>query len=137
MQRETPRRVSRRAILSIAENRMADRRELHANLMLPPGLQRHLEQRSLTGCPHHAIARDRQLATLRDAMHLERFAFHQMVAQRSARMRGRALHDGEVTFDDVFPVSLKRGLHGFAPCEHHQPRSLAIEPMYNENLLPL
>src|ERR1019366_970243 len=110
MECETPRRVSRPSIFPVAYDRMADGSELNANLMLAPGLQCNLEERFLTECFHHSVVRDRQLATAGDAMHLERFAFHKMCAQRSARMRRRSLHDGEVALGDVLPIALKRGL---------------------------
>ena len=66
MEREAPCRIALSAIFSISDNRMTDRGQLNADLMLAPAFQRELEQRLVTAFLQHSIMRDRQLATLRD-----------------------------------------------------------------------
>ena len=45
MEREAPRGIRRRAVLAIANYRMAEAGHLHANLVLAAGFERQLDQR--------------------------------------------------------------------------------------------
>src|SRR5437879_9000829 len=135
MEREAPRGIALRAIFSISDNRMTDRGQLNADLMLAPAFQRELEQRLVTAFLQHSIMRDRQLATLRDPANDQRAGFHQMIFQRSLRRRRRSLHECQIFLGDVFPTALESALHGFVACEYHEAGGLAIKAVHDECLL--
>ena len=67
VQREPPRGIGFRAVLAIAGDRMAKRGQLNADLVAASGLERKLEQRSVSFRAKHAVVGDRQLAALFDA----------------------------------------------------------------------
>jgi len=92
VQREAPRRIAVRAVLAVAGDRMAERGQLHADLIPAPGFERELEQRSVSFCAQHAIMRDRQLAHLLratdDPANHQRLVFDKPIPERPpARLR--------------------------------------------------
>src|SRR5689334_9062308 len=101
MQAEAPDGVGGRAVLAIADDRMAQRGKLNANLILAAGLQRELEQRPALIGANQAIVRDCLLAAALDAPHFERLALDQVVAQRSSRLGRRAFDDRKVLLRDI------------------------------------
>ena len=64
MQRQPARWVGGRAVLAIANDRMTDRSELNADLILASGFEFQFEQRLFPKLTQHAIVRYRQLAAL-------------------------------------------------------------------------
>ena len=56
--------LAARGIEPIADDRMADAREVRANLVRPPSLEGQLEQRPLAGAVDSPVASDRMLAAL-------------------------------------------------------------------------
>src|SRR5512146_3313561 len=93
VQREPPRRIGLRPVLAIAGDRMAERGQLHADLVAAPGFERALEQRSIALRAQDAVVRGRQLAALRDATNYHRLALEQPVPERPLLL-------GRHTFDD-------------------------------------
>src|SRR5271166_6659034 len=107
MEREAPRGICRRAVLAIADYRMAEAGQLHANLILAAGFERQLDQRVVSPRSQDSIVSDRQHAAALDAMHPQRLALDKTVAQRSFGFCGRAFYDGKILLRDVLPILLK------------------------------
>src|SRR5208337_9351 len=61
VEREPPGLVAGRAILAIADDRMPQAGQLHANLVFAAGFEHQLDQRLVLKCSYDAIVRDCQL----------------------------------------------------------------------------
>ena len=67
MQHEPARRISFCAVLRIAEDRMTQRGELNPDLILAPGFELQLEDRSVATLSEHPVVGYRELAAVLDA----------------------------------------------------------------------
>src|ERR1700682_325624 len=135
MQHQPARGIGFGAVLPIADNRMTKRGELNPDLILAPGFELKLEDRSLRMLLEHPIVRYRELATLLDPTYPQRLVFEQTISQGSRRARRRALDHREIFFRNIFPVLLHRSLDAFASREQHQPGGFAIEAVDYKSLL--
>jgi hypothetical protein len=70
MQRKPPRGIGSRAIFAVADDRIPERGQLNADLVLASGFKRQLNQRFVPACANYTVMRDCQLATSIDAAHL-------------------------------------------------------------------
>ena len=71
MKRQPPHGIAGRAVFPIADDWMAESRQLNPDLVLASGFERKLEQRFVPMSAQHAIMCDRQLTTLIDTMNHE------------------------------------------------------------------
>ena len=126
-----------RAVLFVADDGMAEIRQLHADLMAPSGFQFQRDERPLRRARQHSIAREgvARLLTRRRAPHAIRTRLIEMRIKRAGVALELSFHDRFVAFRDRFPAALQR-LFGFR-CfrENHQTRSLLVEPMHNPNAI--
>jgi hypothetical protein len=67
MQHQAPRGARVRTVLRIADNRMTKRGELNPDLILAPGFELQLEDRSVAMLSEHPIVRYREFAAILDA----------------------------------------------------------------------
>ena len=88
MERQPSGGIGSRPVFQIADNGMAQNRQLNADLVLASGFERKLQQRLIRISLKYAIVRNCRPAAVVDPMNLECPAFHQIVFERSMRIRG-------------------------------------------------
>src|SRR5713101_208678 len=123
------------AVLAVADDRVADGRELHADLPAPARVERELEERRVLPAREHPVARDGRLA-LRATRGVDTEApvLDEATLERPGLLAHVALHERRVDALDRSLLELGlEALLGFRGLgEDQEPRGLAVEAVDDE-----
>ena len=126
------------AVTLVADHRVANAGEMHADLVLAAGQKINFQQTKLFGPLEHSVSRVGELAFARVLRRVDtvRLVLRQIRRDGLGLLLTAAVDDGEILLLVVLPLALQAKLRLFVLGENENSRSLAIEPVHDENPIP-